>query len=553
LAIDKQPWTEDQWHHLRDPGVGDNPTGLKYLWNANQNKKNGVTMKHNIDPNIGLTALLLRRADLTPHRKAVSFEGVTRTFGELKDRVLRLASALQADGCKAGDRIGYLGLNHSAFLESLYASAAIGAIFVPLNFRLTGEELNYMINDAGVSTLIVDSELQPVIAGIRDNLCCTRYINVTQPLGDDELFENLIAGQQPLAKVHDAEADEVLLIMYTSGTTGLPKGAMLTHGNLYWNFVNTMMSFNYMEDDVTLVGAPLFHIGGLNVTTLGTLTVGGHGVIMKTFDPGLALELIEQYKVTTMFGAPAMFQFMSHHENWERTDLSSVRGLICGAAPVPAPLIEEYSARHINFCQGYGMTELSPLALILSSEFSAVKVGSTGKPAMFTEVRIVDENNQPVALGERGEVVVRGPNVMAGYWNKPEATQETIDADGWLHSGDVAYEDEEGFFYICDRLKDMVISGGENVYPAEVESVLVGHPAIAEVAVIGLADEKWGEAVTAVAALHPGQSLTLEELRAFAGEHLARYKLPLHLHILPEIPRNAAGKVLKYELRNTYG
>ncbi len=510
-------------------------------------------MKHNSDPNIGLTALLLRRAELTPHRSALSFDGTTRTFGELQSRVLRLANALRAEGFKTGDRIGYLGLNHSAFLESLYASAAIGAIFVPLNFRLTGEELTYIINDAGISTLIVDSDLQPVIAGIRESLCCTRYVNVTRPLSDDELFEDLITGHQPLAAVHESKADEVLLIMYTSGTTGLPKGAMLTHGNLYWNFVNTMMSFNYLEDDVTLVGAPLFHIGGLNVTTLGTLTVGGHGVIMKSFDPGEALALIERYKVTTMFGAPAMFQFMAHHENWRSTDLSTIRGLVCGAAPVPAPLIEEYSARQINFCQGYGMTELSPLALILSSEFSAVKIGSTGKPAMFTEVRIVDESNQPVAVGERGEVVVRGPNVMAGYWNKPEATLETIDEEGWLHSGDVAYEDEEGFFYICDRLKDMVISGGENVYPAEVESVLVGHPAIAEVAVIGVDDEKWGEAVTAVAALHPGQSLSLEELREYAGAHLARYKLPLHLHIIPEIPRNAAGKILKYELRNRYG
>jgi fatty-acyl-CoA synthase len=495
----------------------------------------------------------MRRAELTPHRKAVSFEGVTRTFGEMTERVRCLAQALLAGSTRPGDRVGYLGLNHSAFLESLYASASIGAIFVPLNFRLTSDELEYIINDAGISTLIVDTDLQPVIAGIRDKLCCTRYINVEQPLNDDDSLEDLINSHDPLPEIHSADADEVLLIMYTSGTTGLPKGALLIHGNLYWNCINTMMSFSYLEYDVTLVAAPLFHIGGLNVTTLGTITVGGHAVILRSFDPGLALDNIETYGVTTMFGAPAMYQFMSHHENWKSTDLSSIRGLICGAAPVPEPLIHEYSERNINFCQGYGMTELSPLALILSSEFSAVKIGSTGKPVMFGEVRIVDENNQPVAAGERGEVVMRGPNVMPGYWNKPDATSETIDAEGWLHSGDVAYVDDDGFFYICDRLKDMVISGGENVYPAEVESVLVGHEAIAEIAVIGLPDEKWGEAVTAVAALHPDKNITLEELRDFGTGHLARYKLPLHLHIVDEIPRNAAGKVLKFELRKNYG
>jgi fatty-acyl-CoA synthase len=505
------------------------------------------------NPNIGLAALLMRRAELTPHRKAISFEGLTRTFGETADRVRRIGAMLAAGDIKPGDRVGYLGLNHSAFLEGLYGAASIGAIYVPLNFRLTGDELEYIINDAGISTLLVDSDLYPVVAAIRDKLCCTRYINVEEKLGSDDLYEELISSHQPVTEIHPAEADDVLLIMYTSGTTGLPKGAMLTHGNIYWNFVNAMMSFNFMENDVTLVGAPLFHIGGLNVTTLGTLQVGGHAVVMRSFDPGRALEIIEEYQVTTMFGAPAMFQFMSHHENWTSTDVSTIRGLICGAAPVPEPLIKEYSERNINFCQGYGMTELSPLALLLSAEFSAVKIGSTGKPAMFSEVRIVDEDNQPVAVGVRGEVVVRGPNVMPGYWKKPDATKETIDSEGWLHSGDIAYEDEEGFFYICDRLKDMVISGGENVYPAEVESVLVGHEAIAEVAVIGVADEKWGEAVTAIAALHPGKSVTLDELRDFATGRLARYKLPLHLHIVDEIPRNAAGKVLKYELRNTFG
>ncbi|HJN50235.1 MAG: long-chain fatty acid--CoA ligase [Pseudomonadales bacterium] len=510
-------------------------------------------------PDIGLAALLLRRAELTPHRKAVTFEGTTRTFGGLADRARRIAGALLEGGIQAGDRVGYLGVNHSAFLEALYGTAAMGGVFVPLNFRLTGDELTYIVNDAGIKTLFVDDALHPTIAKVRSNLCCSTYIDVESRHEDvesrhesDGFLEEIIKDSEPLMDPHNAAQDDDLLIMYTSGTTGLPKGAVLTHANLYWNFVNTMMSFNFLEEDVTLVAAPLFHIGGLNVTTLGTINVGGHAIIHRSFDPGQALADIEGYKVTTMFGAPAMYQFMALNENWQATDLSSLRGLICGAAPVPEPLIKEYSERGITFCQGYGMTELSPLALILSGEFSAVKIGSTGKPAMFTEVRVVDEGNRPVEAGARGEVVVRGPNVMKGYWNNPDATAATIDADGWLHSGDIAYVDEEGFFYICDRLKDMVISGGENVYPAEVESILVGHDAIAEVAVIGVPDEKWGEAVTAIAALHEGKSLSLEELREFATGHLARYKLPLHLHIVDELPRNAAGKILKFELRDRF-
>lgn len=506
-------------------------------------------MTVNKPPNIGLAALLLRRAELTPHRQAVTFEGTTRTFGGLADRTRRIAAALLKGGIEAGDRVGYLGFNHSALLETLYGTAAMGGIFVPLNFRLTGDELTYIINDAGIKTLFVDDALHATIAKVRSKLCCSSYINVETQRETDDFLEEMISNAEPLMDAHAATQDDELLIMYTSGTTGLPKGAILTHGNLYWNFVNAMMSFNYLEDDITLVAAPLFHIGGLNVTTLGTITVGGHAIIHRSFDPGQALADIESHKVTTMFGAPAMYQFMANHENWQTTDLSSLRALICGAAPVPEPLIKEYSDRGIAFCQGYGMTELSPLALILSAEFSSVKIGSTGKPAMFTEVRIVDEDNRTVAVGERGEVVVRGPNVMKGYWNNPTATTETVDAEGWLHSGDIAYEDDEGFFYICDRLKDMVISGGENVYPAEVESILVGHEAIAEVAVIGIADEKWGEAVTAIAALHEGKSVSLQELREFATEHLARYKLPLHLHIVDELPRNAAGKILKFELR----
>jgi fatty-acyl-CoA synthase len=339
--------------------------------------------------------------------------------------------------------------------------------------------------------------------------------------------------------------------MYTSGTTGLPKGAMLTHGNVFWNSINVCFGEDTMTT-TTLTCAPLFHIGGLNVTTLLSLAKGIEVVLLRSFDAGAVLALIEKHKVGSMFGAPTMFLMMAQHESFASTDLSSISTLTCGGAPVPVPLIKTYGDRNVSFCQGYGLTETAPFASLLSSDLAMVKVGSAGKAPMFTEVRIVDEQNNPVAAGVHGEVCIKGPNVMKGYWNRPEATAEAIDTQGWFHSGDIGYLDDEDFLFLCDRVKDMVITGGENVYPAEIESILYGHPSILEVAVIGLPDDKWGEAVTAIAVLEKGTSLDLEELRAFAGDSLARYKLPTELRFVDILPRNPAGKVQKFKLKEQF-
>jgi fatty-acyl-CoA synthase len=357
------------------------------------------------------------------------------------------------------------------------------------------------------------------------------------------------AAVEPLAAAVSVDQHDVAIIMYTSGTTGLPKGAMLTHNNILWNNLNAMLAFGGSRDDVILSTAPLFHIAGLNVMTLGSFHTGSTVVLLRNFDPGQVLTDIERYKATYMFGAPAMFLFMSQHPQFADADLSSIKNLICGGAPVPENLIELYGARGIDFCQGYGLTETAPFSAFLTPEWASSKLGSAGQPPLYSDTRIVDDNNRELPRGERGEICLRGPNIMKGYWNRPEASAEAIDKEGWFHSGDVGYVDEDGFLFICDRLKDMVISGGENVYPAEVESVLYKHEAIAEVAVIGLPDEKWGEAVTAVAALHADHELTIEELREFAETFLARYKLPLRLHIVEALPRNPAGKVLKFELK----
>ena len=489
-----------------------------------------------------------RRAAATPRLPAITFDGHTTSYGELLDRIDRLAAELAAGGVGRGDRVGYLGLNDPMFLITLFAAARIGAVFVPLNYRLTAAELGYILADAGVHTLLADARHAAVAGPVLSGSGVRRALALSAVPGWEPLPDLLANRGRLAAPVHPRSA-EVAVIMYTSGTTGRPKGAMLTHGNLFWNNVNALLSFDVSQDDVSLVAAPLFHIGGLNVTTLVTLQKGGQIVLMPAFDPGQALKLIAEYRVTTMLGVPAMFLFMSQVPEFAAADLSSVRFLICGGAPVPETLISRYGQRGIAFVQGYGLTETAPLALVLRTDEVSVKIGAAGHAVLpLSDVRLVDAQNTPVAPGERGEICVRGPQVMAGYWHNREATDAVIDAGGWFHTGDIGQADQDGYIYVVDRLKDMVITGGENVYPAEVEAVLYHHPAIAEVAVLGTPHERWGEAVTAVVALNPGAALTLAELSAFARDKLAGYKIPLRLEFIDALPRNPAGKVLKYQL-----
>ena len=501
-----------------------------------------------IEPNLAATAL--RRADLNPARIALIFEDQEIRFGEFADRVRRQASLFRQGGVCVGDRVGYLGFNHPALLETMFAAQALGAIFVPLNYRLTAKELTYIVNDAGIHSLVADDALQPVLKPVLQDLCCRHYYSSESDTVGWRHLPTERAAAEPLASAVSVDQHAVAVIMYTSGTTGLPKGAMLSHGNILWNNINAMLAFGGSRDDVILTAAPLFHIGGLNVMTLNSFHVGSTVVLLRNYDAARVLEDFQRYKVTHMFGAPAMFLFMAQHPTFAGTSLASVKTLICGAAPVPESLMEVYAARGVDFCQGYGLTETAPFSSFLTPEWASSKMGSAGQSPLYSDARIVDDNNQPLPTGERGEICLRGPNIMKGYWNRPEATAAAIDREGWFHSGDVGYFDDEGFLFICDRLKDMVISGGENVYPAEVEGVLYKHASIAEVAVIGLPDDKWGEAVTAVVALHDGHQLTLEELREFAQPLLARYKLPLRLHLVQALPRNPAGKVLKFVLKD---
>ena len=496
------------------------------------------------------------RARRGGHRTALTFEGRSWTYAELLAEIERMASVLAAGGTRPGMRVAYLGFNHPMFLVTMLATTRLGGIFVPLNFRLTGPELDYIINDAGAHTLVVGAEHLAVIDTVRAQLCCVRWWCAEGTPDDAERWPALAPALAAAPRATTAPAtpanDDVAVIMYTSGTTGRPKGAMMTHGNFWWNHVGEMYTVDVLADDRLLVFAPIFHIGGLNVLMMTTLLKCGHVVLHRGFDPAKALADLVAHRISTVFAVPAMLLFISQQPGFADAPLQHLRMIMCGGAPCPEPLLRTYNARGIAVQQGYGLTETAALVSVLTAEFAAARIGSVGHTALLTQVKLLDtegrEVSEPLA---RGEICVRGPNVTRGYWNQPEATRAAISADGWFRTGDIGYVDADGFYYVCDRVKDMIITGGENVYPAEVESVLHAHPAVAEAAVVGAPDPQWGETVVAVLALKPGASLTLDELQAFASERLARYKVPRRLQIVPALPRNPTGKILKFQIRDT--
>ncbi len=495
---------------------------------------------------VSLSNLIAQRALRTPERRALTFEGHTYTFGALQSAVERQAGAFSRMGLRRGDRVAFLGLNQPEFLIALFAASHLGAIFVPVNFRLTGPEIAFIVGDSGSRFLIVDPQHRPLADTLRGVLPDdTLYLTFGQPADGWAQVSDPGDGGCPPGEV---SSGDTAIIMYTSGTTGRPKGAMLTHDNLWASNVNVLATFDVLQDDVTLTAAPLFHIGGLNVLTLVTLIKGGEVVLHRSFDPGKALDAIASHKVTTMFGVPAMFQFMQQHPTFDPGQLATLRIAVCGGAPCPEPLLKYYLDLGIAMQQGYGLTETAPWVSFLSPEYGLRKLGSAGRTPIFVDLRIVDGEGRETERGRAGEICVRGPNILPGYWRMAEASADAI-RDGWFHTGDIGYVDEDGFLFICDRLKDMIISGGENVYPAEVESVLFRHPAIAEVAVVGVPDGRWGEVGVALVVPKPGATIGLDDMQAFARTSLARFKVPARLVVLDAMPRTASGKVQKNELR----
>lgn len=495
--------------------------------------------------------LVARHARIRPDAPCLADPHTARSYGEVDDRVARLAAGLAARGVRRGDRVAVLGYNSVELLEAYLAVLRRGAVCVPLNFRLVAHEIAFQLDDAGAAAVVCDARFAEVVARARpDALSVTSVLT----LGDE--LEQVIAGSAPLAELPVGD-DEPAFIMYTSGTTGRPKGAVLTHRNLLLHAFSQITHLGIGPDDkVWLSGAPLFHIAGL-AGTVPSLISGGRTIIPTStgFDPVATLDLLERERVSSCFFVPAQWAAMCAVPDLAARDLSALSRISWGAAPASTRLIRTMidSFPGAQVITAFGQTECSPVTCTLRGEDALRKIGSIGTPMVNVEVRVVDEQMNDVVPGEVGEIVYRGPTVMREYWNAPAETAEAF-RGGWFHSGDLVRQDDEGFLYVVDRTKDMIISGGENVYCAEVENVLAGHPKVADVALIGVPDERWGETPLAVVvAVDPADPPSLDELAAHCADRLARYKHPTRVEVVAELPRNPGGKVVKTRLRAEHG
>ena len=500
-----------------------------------------------------------RHAHASPDRVAIRFEDRSITWSELNDRVQRVAAGFVAHGVEKGDRIAILMTNRPEFVEVALAANAIGAIGVPLNFRLAPDEAAYILSHSAATVVVTDNLLAPLAAAAiaaADPAPRLTVVTGAAPGGDGVVSYDTLLSRPPDLPFLPIDERDVALIMYTSGTTGRPKGAMLTHLNLLMQSVTAIRAGrSYGDDNVGLVNVPLFHIAGIGAMP-SALMIGSRVVIMPTapFDARTTLDVVEREQVTGLFLVPAQWQVLCADPT--STDrCRSLKTISWGAAPATVSLLQDMAKTfpYAEIISVFGQTEMSPVTTALPSEEAVRKIGSVGKPIPTIVARVVDENMNDVRPGEVGEIVYRGPTLMAGYWHDPEATAAAFEG-GWFHSGDLVRADEEGFLYVVDRKKDMIISGGENIYCAEVENVLAAHPAVLDVAVIGAKHARWGETpVAVVVPADPASPPTLEDLVDFSRDKLASYKKPTVLVVLNELPRNAAGKVVKHELRARYG
>lgn len=476
------------------------------------------------------------------------------TYRQFNERASRFAEFLRDRwGIAPGERVAVLAGNSSDYLEMLYGCAKIGAILVCLNWRLSVAEHRSVVEDSTPGALVFGEEFEAAAQQLLADGAMQRALRLGPAGGGIPGYEDcLAAASGATVEMPCRSMDEIWYLLYTSGTTGKPKGVIQTFGMAFFNGVNAMHAAKLSRDDVLLNVLPFFHTGGLNLYANPLIQCGGTVVIMKQFDAEKTLDLLEQ-EVTVMFGVPAIYLFLSQQPRFARADFSRVRSWACGGAPIPQSLLEQYLAKGVTICFGFGMTETGPTVFLTDEDTARRKIGTVGRPVTYMLTKVVDVATRRV-LGpdERGELLIKGPGVTPGYWNNPEATSKAFE-DGWLCSGDIAYFDRDGDYYIVDRAKDMYISGGENVYPAEVENVLFQLPEVAEAAVIGVPDAKWGEVGKALVALKPGTELAPEAITAFCRERLAGYKVPRHIELVPALPRNAAGKVEKPKLRQLYG
>lgn len=493
-------------------------------------------------------------AACTPDRPAMTDVNSNRsfTYREMETRCSRLGRFLRETcGVGSGDRVAVLCQNSTDIFEIQFACRKIGAAFVPLNWRLAKAEITAIVENAAPRVLFHGDEFQDVARHLRDSGLVPKIIDVRD--GAPSAFEHGISSVEPLTSSESVGHDDVFAIMYTSGTTGRPKGVIITHRMTIFSGLNGMMKADVTGNSTGLTFLPLFHVGGLFLMANFIFHAGGHNIVMRTFDPSRALHFLadSSLRVTHAFGVPTNFAMMAEQSAFASCDLSHVRCLMVGGAPSPMSLLESYAEKGICLQQGWGMTETATLGIVLAANAAFNKIGSAGRAVMHAELCILDDAYSPVDRGDVGQLAIRGPTVTPGYWQQEDATRAAFH-DGWFLTGDAAHQDEDGFYFIVDRWKDMYISGGENVYPAEIENVLSAIDGIAEAAVIGVPDDKWGEVGCAFVALRGGESVTSAEIVRHCEASLARFKLPKHIRFIDGIPHTAAGKISKPELRALY-
>ncbi len=505
--------------------------------------------------NIG--QILTKRSVISPDIEALYDVSANRrfTYRELNLEANKVAVALTELGVRTGDRVGLLLMNSTEFISTFFAIAKLGGVVVPLNWRLVADELEFIVKDAGMTVLVYGSEFTETVTELHsrgDRTDIRDWVQVG-PAGQVPAFARdfaaLTVDRQPQEPAVTASDDDLLYIMYTSGTTGLPKGVMHSHNTQLWALITNAVTADFAHGDRYLNPMPMFHVGALTPA----ITVAYRGlthVLMRAFDPQAAWDLIESERITNSLMVPAMLQFMRSTFDPTRHHRKHLRWILSGGAPVPAALINAYAELGVDVHQVYGLTETCGPAAVTSPEDAIRKAGSTGRAFLHTDIKVIRPDGSECDVGESGEVVVAGDHIMLGYWNRPEATAESL-RNGWLHTGDVGDIDAEGFVYIKDRVKDMIISGGENVYPAEIENVILGHPQVAEVSVIGIASEVWGESPLAIV-VRRDESLTEREIIDHCNGKLAKFKMPVAVRFIDAIPRNPSGKALKRELRETF-
>jgi long-chain acyl-CoA synthetase len=501
---------------------------------------------------MNLGDLVERQANRHPDKTALHFQGEQVTYAELDRRINRVANALVDLGIGKGDRVAVQIGNRPDFVYSYYGITRTGAALVPLNVMYKAGEVEYIANDSGIKAIICDAPLYPVTAAARAKIASLEHVIVAREAPDDSVLPlaAILERPQDARPQVDIDPEEIAVICYTSGTTGRPKGAMLTHNNLISNcepFL-TLPRCALGPDDVGMLVLPLFHIYGMNVTLGGATLVGGTAVIIERFDAELVLSTIEQMRVTVFYGAPPMYIAMNNLETDREFDLSSLRGAFSGAAALPVPVLERFNERYgVMIMEGYGLTETSPV-VCTNAAGHYTKPGSIGPTLEGVECKVFDDNDRELPTGEVGELVVRGPNVFKGYLNMPEETAAAM-SSGWFHTGDLARVDEDEYYYIVDRKKEMVLVSGFNVYPREVEEVLYRHPKVADAAIIGVPDDYSGERVKAVIALRSGEVCSADEIMAYCQENLATFKCPKEVEFRDQLPKLPTGKVAKLELK----